>query len=34
MPPILAIPDVCRARPGVVTYGDLPLMGARSLVVR
>ena len=34
MPPILAIPHVCRARPGVVTYSDLPSMGACGLVVR
>jgi hypothetical protein len=33
MPPIHAIPYVCRARPGVVSYRDLPLMGARRLVV-
>jgi hypothetical protein len=33
MPPILAIPHVCRARPGIVTYSDLPSMGARGLVV-
>jgi hypothetical protein len=33
MPPILAIPDVCRAKPGVVTYSDLPLMAARRLVI-
>lgn len=33
MPPILAIPYVCRARPGIVTYSDLPAMGARGLVV-
>jgi hypothetical protein len=33
MPPILAIPHVCRAKPGIVTYGDLPAMGARRLVV-
>jgi hypothetical protein len=33
MPPLLAIPYVCRAKPGIVTYSDLPLMAARSLVV-
>jgi hypothetical protein len=33
MPPILAIPHVCRAEPGIVTYADLPAMGARRLVV-
>jgi len=32
MPPILAIPYVCRAKPGIVTYSDLPTMGARGLV--
>jgi len=34
MPPVLAIPHVCRAKPGVVTYSDLPSMGAHGLVVR
>jgi hypothetical protein len=34
MPPVLAIPEVCRAKPGVVTYADLPLVAARGLVVR
>jgi len=33
MPPILAIPYVCRAKPGIVTYSELPTMGARGLVV-
>jgi hypothetical protein len=33
LPPVLAIPHVCRARPGVVTYSDLPSMGAHGLVV-
>jgi hypothetical protein len=33
LPPVHAIPHVCRARPGVVTYSDLPSMGARGLVV-
>jgi hypothetical protein len=33
MPPILAIPYVCRAEPGIVTYSELPSMGARGLVV-
>jgi hypothetical protein len=34
LPPILAIPHVCRAKPGVVTYADLPSMAARGLFVR
>ncbi len=33
LPPVLAIPHVCHAPPGVVTYSDLPGMGARGLVV-
>ena len=33
LPPILAIPHVCRARPGILTYSDLPAMGARGLFV-
>jgi hypothetical protein len=33
MPPLHAIPLVCRARPGILTYSDLPLMGARRALV-
>lgn len=34
LPPILAIPYVCRAKPGIVSYSDLPAIGARGLVLR
>jgi hypothetical protein len=34
MPPIHAIPWVCRARPGILTNSDLPLMGARHALRR
>jgi hypothetical protein len=33
MPPLHAIPLVCRARPGILTYRDLPLMGAQRALV-
>jgi len=33
MPPIHAIPLVCRAGPGIVTNSDLPLMGAWQALV-
>jgi hypothetical protein len=33
MPPIHAIPFVCRARPGIVTNCDLPVMGAQQALV-
>jgi 4-hydroxy-tetrahydrodipicolinate reductase len=34
MPAINAIPFVCRAVPGIVTYAELPPIGARGLVTR
>ncbi len=32
LPAINAIPAVCRAAPGIVTYVDLPLLTARGFV--
>jgi hypothetical protein len=33
MPAVNAIPAVCRARPGIVSYADLPLVGAPGALV-
>jgi len=30
LPAVNAIPQVCRARPGIVTYLDLPLVAPRG----
>jgi hypothetical protein len=32
MPAVNAIPAVCAAAPGIVTYRDLPLITARGLL--
>jgi 4-hydroxy-tetrahydrodipicolinate reductase len=34
MPAVNAIPAVCQAPPGIVSYADLPLIGAAGSLLR